>query len=173
MKSNSLLMTLSCFCNSSADGFSLSLICLAMHLSVDCKKLLPASISYWASPITIRFVMASRSSRPSICHRERKAYFFQSQMSYEYSNSPRAEITGMYFIIIWWTFGRRMLEEYSTQPFLAFVMISTLAELRNFSRRATTCSWTASSFFLCFWANDSIWFSSAGSKNVVGSRVSS
>ena len=125
--------------SSSADGFSINFIYLTKHISTCVWKCLPASISYYESPITIRFVMAALSSRPSISQRLMNAAFFHSPIypGYYYSNSPLAEITGIYFIIILCTLGIRIKELYSTHPLLAFVIISTFETLKNYSNKLT------------------------------------
>jgi len=64
--------------SSSAEGFSINFIYLTKHISTYAWKCLPASISYYESPITIRFVMAALSRSPSMSHRLMNAAFFHS-----------------------------------------------------------------------------------------------
>ena len=78
MYPNLRFTTASCLSSSSPEGSSYSFICLTMDFSRALFSTLPASISYWESPITIMLVRASLSINPSISLRDRKAAFFHS-----------------------------------------------------------------------------------------------
>ena len=135
--------------------------------------MIPASISYWESPMTIRFVIASGAISPYISYKDINASFFHSFRPTRCSNSALAEMTGMYFEIKLCTFGSNILDEYSTHPLFALVIIITLDTLRKLLSKikiwllicSNTAPWLVTKSFISA--------SLVGSRKVVGNNVSS
>jgi len=61
------------------------------------------------------------------------SFHLQVLNGYISSKSTRADMMVTNFIIRLWSLGMNMLDEYSTQPFLAFVIITTFPCLRHCS----------------------------------------
>lgn len=108
-------------------GFSLNLTVLIKHFSMVKPIVIPASISNYESPITIKFVTASLLNLIlPFSFKAKKASYFQRIIlqGYSFSCSSLAEITGTFYIIIAFDKGNNFFADICTHPFFAFVIIT-------------------------------------------------